>query len=204
MWPTIIVGQDNLPGYESEAWAKKSIEKLVLVRRHLCMIMTSCSRSFYPCKWEIRMSLYVCMYVGEEKLVYACMYSMNEWMNEWIKVKRLLFFNPNRNCICVAAMDDNEGGLAIGNKIYHIDTFLQNQIATFFELHLSTLLNNNNHDNHGIMARLGRTDYNELSSDINICMYVCMYCVGLLLLCKSWRHAVGPSNMPRHCYLVPT
>ena len=72
-------------------------------------------------------------------------------------------------------MDDNEGGLAIGNKIYHIDTFLQNQIATFFELHLSTLLNNNNHDNHGIMARLGRTDYHVLSSEINICMYVCMY-----------------------------
>ena len=75
--PIIIVGQDNLPGYESEAWAKKSIEKLVLVRRHLCMIMTSCSRSFYPCKWETRMSLYVCMCVcgeGEAQYMYVCMY----------------------------------------------------------------------------------------------------------------------------------
>eukprot|EP01035_Chromulina_nebulosa_P030745 gene30745-40893_t len=82
------LGQDDLPGYESEAWAQKSIEKLVLVRRHLSMIMTSCSRSFYP-----------------------------------------------------TATDDSEGGLALGNKIYHIDTFLQNQIATFFELHLSTIFN---------------------------------------------------------------
>ena len=71
--------------------------------------------------------------------------------------------------------DDDEGMLAIGNKNYHIDTFLQNQIATFFELHLSTILNNSSNDNHGIMARLGRTDYHELSSEINICMYVCMY-----------------------------
>jgi len=37
--------QDLLPGYESETWAKKSIEKLVLIRRHLSMILTSCTSS---------------------------------------------------------------------------------------------------------------------------------------------------------------
>eukprot|EP01036_Dinobryon_divergens_P029930 gene29930-39102_t len=94
------VGQDDLPGYESEAWAQKSIEKLVLVRRHLSMIMTSCSRSFYP-----------------------------------------------------TATDDSEGGLALGNKIYHIDTFLQNQIATFFELHLSTIFNSSSNTSQEKMSR---------------------------------------------------
>lgn len=42
-----------LPGYESETWSKKSIEKLVLIRRHLCLVLTSFSTSYLPGKRHV-------------------------------------------------------------------------------------------------------------------------------------------------------
>ena len=76
----------------------------------------------------------------------------------------------------LAATDDSEGGLALGNKIYHIDIFLRNQIATFFELHLSTIFNGSSNTSQEKMSRLGFLIYIWLTKGVVIfCFGVCKY-----------------------------